>query len=285
MERPEHLLLFGLYLAAAPQALPGWRTLQMPAWAGLVLALALALLFGQRIRGERSATQMRRARQQTNTARTLALGEKANSQLVSLDYTSCPIWWYAGQALATEGRLKEAIPYFEQAHAAHPNHLQTLSDLGSCYQRTGRQADAVSAYKSAIRISPNFTDANLNLVVAYYKANQMDSALTALCKMPFLGYGHERFKTVGRTIVYFELDRIGKKYPTDSAVQTRVTFLKNYRTESLNILRSFWHTPSKFEDSIRNYPYYRMAQTHLAEQKGLFKNDAMRGEPEPVRPL
>jgi adenylate cyclase len=63
--------------------------------------------------------------------------------------------WYAN-ALYTVNRFKEAIPMYQKAIRLNPLGLTTaFGNLGSCYRRTGRFEEAVSAYKQSLLRSSN----------------------------------------------------------------------------------------------------------------------------------
>jgi adenylate cyclase len=75
--------------------------------------------------------------------------------------------WYAG-SLFHAGRLKEAIPMYQKAIRLNPNGSSNSSnDLGSCYRRTGRLKEEVSAFKQAILRSPDHIFAHLSLAATY----------------------------------------------------------------------------------------------------------------------
>ena len=93
--------------------------------------------------------------------------DHTNPGLYPLDPTSTPLSWYRGMAGFSLGHEEEALEDFKEASLAHPFHIHSLNNVGTCYALMGDNEDAVRAYRKALAISPGFQVAmqNLNLVL------------------------------------------------------------------------------------------------------------------------
>ena len=60
-----------------------------------------------------------------------------------------------GQALYGLARYEEALDDFNQANRAYNSDTGVLNGLGRCYQKLGRKAEAVGAYKASLSLNPD----------------------------------------------------------------------------------------------------------------------------------
>jgi tetratricopeptide (TPR) repeat protein len=86
-----------------------------------------------------------------------------NSGFYPLDPTSTPLSWYRGMANLSLGRIEEALEDFKRACLAHPYHIHSIHNLGTCYALNGDHENAIKAYRKVLAISPGFRDAQENL--------------------------------------------------------------------------------------------------------------------------
>ena len=75
---------------------------------------------------------------------------------------------------------EKAIPIYEQFLSSNPNHILALNELGYCYIRFGKYADAHKMLTRALRIDPKFAPANFNISCLYALQGQAESALDYL---------------------------------------------------------------------------------------------------------
>ena len=68
-------------------------------------------------------------------------------------------WIQEGNSLALSGHCELAITYFLQAVKLDPNFADAQSNLGSCYGRLGRYRDALAALEAAVAIDPGHKQA------------------------------------------------------------------------------------------------------------------------------
>jgi tetratricopeptide (TPR) repeat protein len=68
-----------------------------------------------------------------------------------------------GMSLYRAGKYQKAVIYFKSAIQANPKDWKAYEDLGSAYERLNDPADALAAYRQALRL--NSGDSNLQTYV------------------------------------------------------------------------------------------------------------------------
>ena len=76
----------------------------------------------------------------------------------------------------TLGRIKEAVSWFKRAAQSDPFSDNVLNDLGLALSRLSRSREAEAAYRSALRVNPEFLPARFNLALLFYRGGRMDQA-------------------------------------------------------------------------------------------------------------
>lgn len=102
--------------------------------------------------------------------------DKAYNKFCTLDYTSTPIFWHRGVSNYNLGLIDEALSDFRESYVANPYHLHVLNNLGTCYGLMGEHNTSISYYNKALKVSPQFENALLNLCVSYLNKDNTDSA-------------------------------------------------------------------------------------------------------------
>ena len=69
-------------------------------------------------------------------------------------------WLGLGLVAERQGKLQEAIADFTRSVEARPTG-QAFLELGGCFAQTGRTAEALQAYDEALKIAPDFTEAQM----------------------------------------------------------------------------------------------------------------------------
>jgi tetratricopeptide (TPR) repeat protein len=64
-----------------------------------------------------------------------------------------------GNALAGQNKLDEAIPVYLTALKLSPADYQTEFNLALTLSRQGKKAEAAGHYRQALRLNPNYTEA------------------------------------------------------------------------------------------------------------------------------
>jgi len=82
-----------------------------------------------------------------------------------------------GVAIEKQGRLDEAIKFYEQATQLKPNNAQARVSLAAKYMRVNRAGAAISTYQAALKIDPALVDARYNLAILLSRTQRPAEAL------------------------------------------------------------------------------------------------------------
>lgn len=83
-----------------------------------------------------------------------------------------------GLALATQGRLDEAISQYREAIQLGNDYPEAHNDLGAALAAQGKLEAAVSQYREAIRLKDNYVDAHNNLGNALAAQGKLEEAIS-----------------------------------------------------------------------------------------------------------
>ncbi|MFX0132426.1 MAG: tetratricopeptide repeat protein [Candidatus Hodarchaeota archaeon] len=85
-----------------------------------------------------------------------------------------------GNELSNKGLHKEAISAYKRAIKLKPNYAEAINNLGFTYDELGNKLDAINEYKKAIIANPKYSDAFFNLGIAYKEIKVYNEAIKAL---------------------------------------------------------------------------------------------------------
>jgi tetratricopeptide (TPR) repeat protein/peroxiredoxin len=91
-------------------------------------------------------------------------------------------WNNLGLLAAREGRMDEAVGYFQEALKLSPDHLIALNNLGSAYRQLKRWEDARRTYHRALEINPNDAESNYGLGMVLAQSDDTARAFDSLQK-------------------------------------------------------------------------------------------------------
>lgn len=86
--------------------------------------------------------------------------EKLQTQNLSSTGQYDENFYHLAQTLVKEGKLNEAVTYYEKAIQIHPENLNFHQDLGDLFKRLGKLDEAINAYNQIITLKP---DSNLSV--------------------------------------------------------------------------------------------------------------------------
>ncbi len=104
------------------------------------------------------------------TIDTVAPGDVKNMNLVGL-------------SLYFEGKVEEALQWFQKALESNPDYPETINNIGLCCYSQGQFAEAIAQYQLAISKKANNAIFWWNLALAQMKSHQIDATLTSLQKV------------------------------------------------------------------------------------------------------
>ncbi|MEL6765172.1 MAG: tetratricopeptide repeat protein, partial [Cyanobacteria bacterium J06607_6] len=71
-----------------------------------------------------------------------------------------------GTALRLQGQFSEAIAAYQQALRLNPNFAEAQNNLGNALKEQGKFSEAIAAYRQALQLNPSYVVAHSNLVFA-----------------------------------------------------------------------------------------------------------------------
>ncbi|MBI5647596.1 MAG: glycosyltransferase family 39 protein [Ignavibacteriae bacterium] len=102
-----------------------------------------------------------------------------------------------GNALAATGRIAEALPMYDSALALRPRHTLALFNRGNALMQAERPEQAYQAWFEAARSDPNFGPAHRNMGILLLRAGRAAEAAAALERAA----SHEQDAAVRETIL------------------------------------------------------------------------------------
>ncbi|KKM67489.1 hypothetical protein LCGC14_1470620 [marine sediment metagenome] len=85
------------------------------------------------------------------------------SWFYTVDLTTTPVKFFTATANFAAGDLRRATNDFAKAYKANPNHPYVLNGLGACLAKQGKYLDALPLIEKALKILPNYPEAEQNL--------------------------------------------------------------------------------------------------------------------------
>ena len=82
-----------------------------------------------------------------------------------------------GDALLKKGQLDEAVTEFRKALEIDPDYPEANNNLGYALTKKGKWADAIPFYRAALRVRPNYSQAHNNLGISLAQMGRSDEAL------------------------------------------------------------------------------------------------------------
>jgi len=79
-----------------------------------------------------------------------------------------------GNALSAERKIEEAISHYKMAIKLKPDYAEAYSNLGNALLNKGRTSEAISHYKMAIKFKPGFAAAQKNLETVLLRSEELE---------------------------------------------------------------------------------------------------------------
>jgi len=89
-------------------------------------------------------------------------------------------WNNLGLLATQEGRMADAIPYFQEALKLNPDHLIALENLGNAYRQQKQWDEARGALTRAVKVSPQDPEANYSLGMVFAQLDDAERAFEYL---------------------------------------------------------------------------------------------------------
>ena len=168
------------------------------------------------------------AKNSTNFRKCIREINKAKSYFYSFDETSTPLDWYLGLSYFKLKEYPKALNHFDTACQLNPFHIYVLNDYAGCLVKLEQQEKAAGLYQKAISISPNFTEAKLNLCALYFNNDDNIKAFNVL-KSIDTNTSTERYKKAVVAIIGKLIsDYIKTQQPNDGCLYLYNKKFNNY---------------------------------------------------------
>ncbi len=105
--------------------------------------------------------------------------------------------------------LPGAIEWYRRALVAHPDYLESMSNLGAVLVEDDRAEEAVPVLEKALRLMPNYPEALCNMGLARLRLEQVEAAVTLLQRSLQLKPGYAE-ASIGLARALHELDRLAE---------------------------------------------------------------------------
>jgi tetratricopeptide (TPR) repeat protein len=223
-----------------------WRTVALPAIAGLVLCLCLGVTRRQLGHWQNSETLFRHA-----------LAVTSNNHLAHNNL---------GAALNDPTRIDEAIQEFEEAVRLRPGYARAHSNLGSAYLKKGRLDEAIAELRAAVRLNPDSAQAHKTLGTALHRQGRSDEAVAELRQglrlKPDFAEAHYNLGTI----------LLAQRRAAEAALEFRAVIeqrpdhaeARNNLGIALGMQGETDAAVAEFKEALRLKPDYVQAQSNLA---------------------
>lgn len=103
--------------------------------------------------------------------------EKIYIQLVEQDPTNAIAYKNLGNALFNQGKLDDAIAYYQQGLALEPNDAVTYYHLGIAFHQQDKLEEAIAYYQQSLALQPNSATVLNNLGNAWQRQRKLEEAI------------------------------------------------------------------------------------------------------------
>lgn len=228
-------------------------------------SLVLILIFGlivfkgtSLLAAEKKLSQLIEARKNNQHQQVIDLSSSIINKQYLIDQTSTPIHFYEGVAYFSLQNIDKALISFHIAEKMHPYHLHVLNNLATCYSVKGDFNKSIWYLNEALRISPDFQEAIINLSGLHFNNKNYQASF----KYFFLAKSDNT-----NNVLYANLDALISKMVNDSLIKLTFQYLENNEVEKADAcLRACRHK--------NKIPQYHDMQVAVARKRTQLKNNS-----------
>lgn len=171
-----------------------------------------------------------------------------------------------GAAFLARGRAEEAANLLRRALELRPEYAGARSNLGVALMHLGRTEEAVAVYRDALHYNPNSPDAHNNLGIALFKLGQSAEAVSsfreAVRRKPDYADAYKNLASV----LANQRDHAGavQAYLEVSRLRPEDADLRNDLGLALAELGRFDEAAASYREALRLRPDFVVAQNNLA---------------------
>lgn len=198
-ERVEHQTLFTFILAFAYLS-PAENTISTPrirfpkilCVSIAIVGLLLSFFTWNLIQSDKNLKSAYTARAVGDKAQ-YEFFKEAKNTFYQVDPNGTPLAWYEAYQYLSSGNVFMAKDLLNESLKAHPYHKHSMNDLGSVFYSLKNIPKAKRLYQRTLDISPEFTDANVNMAIIELQNSKLDSAWYYLSQCDTLNY-HKSYR-------------------------------------------------------------------------------------------
>jgi tetratricopeptide (TPR) repeat protein len=102
--------------------------------------------------------------------------ESINPRLEKKDNSTAQSYYQRARLAVQQGKLPQAIPYYQQTLKHNPQHLIAHQELGNVFLKLEQWQNAITCYHQALEIEPKLPQAHHNMGEAYTRLQQLQEA-------------------------------------------------------------------------------------------------------------
>lgn len=255
----ELAIIISLALLFVEQKTLSKKLIQFPVFTVLTVFILFTWKGSKLFAAEKKLSKLLAARTENQHQEVLDATESIVKNNYLMDQTTTPICFYEGVAYFGLQNLDQALISFHKAEALHPYHLHVLNNLATCYSIKGDFNKSIAYLNEAIRISPDFQEAIINLAGLHYNNRNYKEAYK---------YFFMASKDNTQNALYVNLDGIISKTINDSLIRVTQSYIDlGELVKAENSLKGMLHK-SKWPQ----YHDLQVAIIRKRQQMSLLKN-------------
>jgi tetratricopeptide (TPR) repeat protein len=132
----------------------------------------------------------------------------AQSELTEIQKQAI-VYRQQGWQLQQEGKIDEALSYYQKATVLDPNYVMAYNDTGVIFEAMGYPERAKQMYLKAIEIDPDYPNSYSNLALLYEEEKDYTNAILYWIRRATFGGSQDAWAEVARK----RLENIARVYP------------------------------------------------------------------------
>lgn len=148
--------------------------------ASLIIITFTSTITLLRLNSEKHIFLLQQAKLSQNWNEVIKESELAENYFFKIDSKTMPLNWYKATAYFHLKKYEESLIEYKKAINFNPNNISILNDLGTNYFVLSQLDKSKDYYLKALKISPKYEEARLNLVAIYLHEKKFDKAFSTI---------------------------------------------------------------------------------------------------------
>lgn len=148
--------------------------------ASLIITTFISTITLVRLNSEKHIFLLQQAKLSQNWNEVIKESELAENYFFKIDSKTMPLNWYKATAYFHLKKYEESLIEYKKAINFNPNNISILNDLGTNYFVLSQLDKSKDYYLKALKISPKYEEARLNLVAIYLHEKKFDKAFSTI---------------------------------------------------------------------------------------------------------